>query len=75
MFRPASAAALARRAAPCLLAFASAAALADPADYVFVPYATAGVRVLGWDSGVEHDRDGSRASQQVLSLGWSPVAR
>jgi hypothetical protein len=75
MLRPASAAALVRRAAPWLLAVASGATFADPADYVFVPYTSAGVRVAAWASGREHDRDGSRAGQQTLSLGWSPTAR
>ena len=75
MLRPASAAAPARRALPWLLALVSAAVQADPADYVFVPYNEAGARVLAWQGGVEHDRDGSRESQQVLSLGWSPTAR
>src|SRR5471032_1717177 len=40
-----------------------------------MPYTTAALRVFASASGVEHDRDGSRASQQTLSLGWSPTVR
>ena len=63
-----------RRALFCLGGvLAGASAQADPADYVFVPYATAGVRVVSYGAGVEHGRDGTRETQQVASVGWSPV--
>jgi hypothetical protein len=51
------------------------AALADPADFVFVPYATAGARVVAYAAGVEHGPDGAREAQQTATLGWSPTAR
>jgi hypothetical protein len=57
--------------AACL---ASAAAVADPADYVFVPYAEKGVMRAAWDAGVEDGPDG-RERAQSLSLGGSPTAR
>jgi hypothetical protein len=66
----------ARRAAlVALLALGAAPAWADPADYVFTPYTDIGKWQVAWGAGVEHARDGSRASQQVLSLGGAPVAR
>jgi hypothetical protein len=65
-----------RRALLCLAASCLGdAALADPADYVFVPYTTPDARVLAWAAGVEHGRDGARETQQTASLGWSPTAR
>jgi hypothetical protein len=70
------AAASPRRAAlVALLALGAGAALADPADYVFTPYTDIGKWQLAWGAGVEHARDGSRATQQVLSVGGAPVAR
>ena len=66
----------ARRAcAAALLALAAAPTLADPADYVFTPYTDVGQWQLAYGLGDEHDRDGSRAAQQVLSIGGAPVAR
>ncbi len=66
---------LTSRALAAALASAFATVHADPADYVFVPYSTAGLRVVAYAAGVEHDRDGARTSQQAATLGWSPVAR
>jgi len=65
-----------RRAIPALaLAGGAAAAHADPADYVFVPYTTAGQRILAYGSGFERDRDGSHVNQQTLTVGASPTER
>ena len=65
-----------RRAALCaLLALGAAPALADPADYVFTPYADTGLWQLAYGLGTEHDRDGSRETQQTLGLGGAPTAR
>ena len=76
MSRPIPAAASVRRAAPCVLALACApTAFADPAAYVFVPYATAGKVQVAWAVGTKHARDGSRETQQALSLGATPTAR
>jgi hypothetical protein len=50
-------------------------AVAGPADYVFVPYADAGVWRLGYAVGTEQSRDGERESEHAVSLGWSPTAR
>jgi hypothetical protein len=61
--------------AGALLALASAPSLADPADYVFTPYTDIGQWQLAYGLGSEHDRDGSRETQQVLSIGGAPVAR
>ena len=58
-----------------LLALGAAPAFADPADHVFVPYAVAGKWELAYDVGTEHARDGSRETQQVLSVGGTPTAR
>ena len=58
-----------------LLALAGAAAQADPADYVFTPYTDVGKWQLAYGLGTEHDRDGARETQQVLSVGGAPVAR
>ncbi|HEY8974971.1 MAG TPA: hypothetical protein VIN75_12175 [Burkholderiaceae bacterium] len=66
----------ARRAcAGVLLALAAAKAPADPADYVFTPYTDIGRWQLAYAVGSEHGRDGSRATQQVASIGGAPVAR
>jgi hypothetical protein len=77
MIRPSPAAAALRRALPALAAACLAAgAQADPADYVFIPYTTAGERVLAYAAGLAHDRDGGgREAQQTASLGWAPTAR
>ncbi len=65
-----------RRAASCaLLASSATAALADPAAYVFTPYTEAGRWQLAYGLGIEHDRDGSRKTQQTLGLGGTPTAR
>ena len=65
-----------RRASLCALLAASATStLADPADYVFTPYTDIGKWQLAYGLGTEHDRDGSRETQQVLSIGGAPVAR
>ena len=75
-FQNQTAAARARRAGVCaLLALVAASSLADPADYVFTPYADIGQWQLAWAAGTEHDRGGARETQQVLSLGGAPVAR
>jgi len=58
-----------------LLAFAAAPALADPADDVFTPYTDVGRWQVAYALGSAHARDGTRESQQVLSLGGAPVAR
>ena len=65
-----------RRASSCaLLALGTTAALADPADYVFTPYTDVGMWQLAYGLGTEHDRDGSRETQQTLGLGGTPTAR
>jgi len=65
-----------RRALLCASLGASATAtLADPADYVFTPYVDVGKWELAYAAGTEHDRDGSRETQQVLSIGGAPTAR
>jgi len=58
-----------------LLATAAAPALADPADYVFTPYTDVGKWQVAYALGSEHGRDGSRETQQVLSLGGAPAPR
>jgi hypothetical protein len=70
-----AAAAPCRAALAALLALGAGPASADPAEYVFTPYTDVGQWQLAWGAGVEHARDGSRAAQQVLSLGGAPVAR
>ena len=57
------------------LALATTAATADPADYVFTPYADTSLWQLAYGAGTEHDRDGSRATQQTLGVGGAPAAR
>ena len=75
-FHNKSATAPGRRATLCaLLLVGSASAFADPADYVFTPYTDIGKWQLAWGAGTEHARDGSRATQQTLSIGGAPVAR
>jgi hypothetical protein len=65
-----------RRASLCaLIALGAAPAFADPADYVFTPYADTGLWQLGYGLGSEQDRDGSRETQQTLSIGGAPTAR
>jgi hypothetical protein len=61
--------------AGALLALAAARALADPADYVFTPYADIGRWQVAYGLGTEHDRDGSRETQQTLTLAGAPLAR
>ena len=64
------------RAALCaLLAGAAVSASADPADYVFTPYSDIGMWQLSYGLGTEHDRDGSRETQQTLGLGGAPAER
>jgi hypothetical protein len=64
-----------RRASLCVLALScTPAAFADPASYVFVPYAVEGKVQLAYGIGTEHARDGSRETQQTLSLGGTPTA-
>ncbi len=75
-FQTTNAAVHLRRAASCaLLASSATAALADPAAYVFTPYTDAGRWQLAYGLGIEHDRDGSRETQQTLGLGGTPTAR
>ena len=70
------AAARVRGASLCaLLALGAAPAWADPADYVFTPYSSTGPWQLAYGAGTEHERDGSRETQQTLSLGGAPVDR
>ena len=57
------------------LVLGAAPAFADPADYVFTPYADVGLWQVAWGAGTEHARDGSRETQQTLSLGGMPTAR
>ena len=65
-----------RRAASCaLLVLGAAPACADPASYVFTPYTDVGLWQVAYGLGTEHARDGSRATQQTLSLGGTPTAR
>jgi hypothetical protein len=58
-----------------ILAGGAAPALADPADYVFTPYADTGPWQLAYGLGTEHARDGSRGTQQTLGLGGTPTRR
>jgi len=51
------------------------AALADPADYVFVPYTEPGTRIAAWAAGTARGRDGGRETQQTLELGGNPAGR
>jgi hypothetical protein len=70
------AAAGARRAwLAALLALPAAPTYADPADYVFTPYTDFGKWQLAYGLGTEHGRDGSRETQQVLSVGGAPTTR
>jgi hypothetical protein len=71
----AMAAATCRAALCALLAGGAVSASADPADYVFTPYADTGLWQLAYGAGAEHDRDGARATQQTLSLGGAPIDR
>lgn len=65
-----------RGASSCaLLALSATAALADPADYVFTPYSDVGMWQLAVGLGTERERDGSRETQQTLSIGGAPTAR
>ena len=74
--RPNIAATRVRRASSCLLlASVATAAGADPADYAFTPYTDAGKLQLAYGLGTEHDRDGSRETQQTLGIGGAPTAR
>ncbi len=66
----------ARHALACaVLALAAAPVAADPADYVFTPYADTGLWQLAYGLGTEHDRDGARETQQTLALGGAPTDR
>ncbi|MEO5690382.1 MAG: hypothetical protein ABIR54_23730 [Burkholderiaceae bacterium] len=53
----------------------TASASADPAAYVFTPYADVGQWQLAYGLGTEHARDGSRQTQQTLGLGGAPMER
>ena len=57
------------------LVLSGASALADPAAYVFTPYADAGLWQVAYGAGTAHARDGSRETQQTLGLGGTPRAR
>ena len=75
-FHNKTAAALVRRGVLCAsLALGGASAVADPADYVFTPYAVAGLWQVAYGAGTAHARDGSRETQQTLSLGGAPSDR
>ena len=63
------------RALLCAFALPCASALADPAAYVFVPYADTGRWQLAFGAGTEHARDGSRETQQTLGVAIAPTAR
>jgi hypothetical protein len=67
------------RALSCLagacLALHAGRAAADPADYVFVPYAEKGALRAAWSFGAEDATEGGRERAQSLSLGGSPTAR
>ncbi len=65
-----------RRTGLCaLLAGGAVGASADPADYVFTPYADTGMWQLAYGLGTTHGRDGSRQTQQTLGLGGAPNDR
>ena len=65
-----------RRALLCAsLVLGAAPAFADPADYVFTPYADIGLWQLAYGAGIAHARDGTRETQQTLGLGGTPTAR
>jgi hypothetical protein len=71
-----AAASTVRRLSSCaLLVLGAAPAFADPADYVFTPYADTGRWLVAYGVGTERGRDGSRETQQTLSLGGTPTAR
>ena len=57
------------------LVLAAVPTLADPADYVFTPYADVGLWQVAYGAGTEHARDGSRETQQTLSIGGTPTQR
>jgi hypothetical protein len=57
------------------LVLGAASAVADPAAYVFTPYGDVGLWQVAYGAGTEHARDGSRETQQTLSLGGTPTAR
>ncbi len=76
MSAPTLAGAPLRRACLCVLAaLVSPPAFGDPADYVFTPYADTGLWRLAYGIGTEHERDGSRGTQQTLGLGGAPTGR
>jgi hypothetical protein len=59
-----------------LAAFAFVPAVsAGPGDYVFVPYAEAGKRTVGYAFGVAREREGGRETEHALNLGWAPTER
>jgi len=58
-----------------MLALVAGPAAADPADYVFTPYADAGTWQLAYGAGTLQARDGSRETQQTLSVGGTPAPR
>ena len=57
------------------LVLGGASAAAEPAAYVFTPYADVGLWQVAYGAGTAHARDGSRETQQTLSLGGTPTAR
>lgn len=66
----------ARRALSCLLLVSAATcASADPAAYVFTPYTDVGTSRLAVGLGTARGHDGSRETQQTLSVGATPGAR
>jgi hypothetical protein len=62
-------------AAAACLALLAAPALAEPADYVFVPYADPGAVIAAYAFGAEQPPEGGRERAQSLELGWAPTAR
>ncbi len=48
---------------------------ASPADYVFIPYADAGVRYIDYALGTEKPRGTGSEQAHYLALGWNPTSR
>jgi hypothetical protein len=72
---PSISSALALAMATAALACVATSCRADPSDFVFLPYAEAGSRVVQYAGGVEKNRDGSTEQSHSLALATSPVPR
>jgi hypothetical protein len=72
---PSISSALALAMATAALACVATSCRADPSDFVFLPYAEAGSRVVQYAGGVEKNHDGSTEQSHSLALATSPVPR